>query len=234
MTKGVRGGTSGSGPATATKAPPPPPLEVVPDPATMDPVDRTIAEALKALEDGDDERAGELFDEASRLEREAKAVEDRKAKAEEAKARKEQAKYERMAQLMDQGVSGPEAEAEAFGRSIDYIRRRDFMKSAREDGYTGKGFDDLMTAVHARYVAEQYIQAEDATRARMVRSKYDLSFDPKNLWTVNEATARKVMSPEMAEWFDRNGGRITKAMYRKAILGGLDKFDNAMVEDFLR
>ena len=223
------GGNSGA-PADAPKAaplPPEPVPDLVPDPATMTPLDRALADATKALEAGDEERAMKLFDEAERLEK----IEKDKAARETKQAAAEQAKWDRMARLIDEGMSGPEAESEAFGRSIDYIIRRDFIQQARSEGHTGKGFDELVASMHANYVAEQYWKAEAETKG-VLKSAYVSKYRATDLWTVNDATARKIMTEEMAQWFDDNGGRVTRSVYKNMILDGSQRFDLDMQRDF--
>jgi hypothetical protein len=208
--------------------------DLLPDPATMSELDRALADAAKALDAGNEELAVELFDKAERLE----ALErDKAAKAAakaEAKAAAEQAKWDRMAKLIDEGMSGPEAESAAFGRSIDYIIRRDFIRQARSEGHTGRGFDDLVASMHANYVAEQYWKAEAENRsAGIIKNRYLGKYRATDLWTVNENTARKIMTEEMAAWFDRNGGRVTRTAYRNMVLDGTQRFDLAMQGDYL-
>lgn len=194
-----------------------------PAPSTLPPVDAAIAQAEAAMERGDFDAAGRLFDKAARLEAAEKA--------------KETATRERSAKilaLVDQGWNGAEAEAEVTGNSVEGIRRRDFIAKARSDGHAGKGFDELLASVHAQYVAEQYFRSEQETRGAL-KSAYNGKYHPRDLWKVNNATARKIMTPEMAEWFDRNGGRITRDVMKRAILSGSDVFkDTKGREDYLR
>jgi hypothetical protein len=68
-------------------------------------------------------------------------------------------------------------------------------------------------------VDELAIVAENATRGKMVRTRYELQVSAKQLWSVNDATARKWMSEEMAAWFDENG-RLTRSSLREMILSG--------------
>lgn len=102
---------------------------------------------------------------------------------------------------------------------LEQIRRREFMRQARADGHRGKGFDDLVDSVFRQRVDELYFEAEDATNGYMVKRRFEGKFHPKKLWYVNEATARKYMSEEMAQWFDENG-RITRPVFRQMILDG--------------
>jgi len=225
-------------PQPAVKLPPPapnepPPIgEVLSSPA--DAIDRINSEALAALEAGDDARADELFAKALQLE----SAEQKKAARAAARAArreaKDAAKQQRIFDLVEQGWQPDQAESEVYGRSLDFIRRRDFMSAARASGHVGERFDDLVASMHADYVAEQYWKAEAATNGYMIRREYVGKFNPQRLWSVNDATARRVMSDEMAAWFDANGGRITRSVYRQAVLDGSSVFDVAMQQDFLR
>ena len=64
-----------------------------------------------------------------------------------------------------------------------------------------------------------YLEAETATNGHMVVPRHMNTFSPKRLWYVNEATARKYMSEEMANWFDENG-RLTRPVFRQMVLDG--------------
>jgi len=225
-------------PQPAAKLPPPGPTEspsigeVLNSPA--DDIDRINSEALAALESGDDARADELFVEALRIESAEQKKTARAAARAARREAKDAAKQQRIFELVEQGWQPDQAEAEVYGRSLDFIRRRDFMAAARASGHVGKRFDDLIASMHADYVAEQYWRAEAATNGYMIRREYVRKFNPQRLWSVNDKTARRVMSDEMAAWFDANGGRITRSVYRQAVLDGSSVFDVAMQQDFLR
>ncbi|AER47561.1 head maturation protease [Mycobacterium phage DS6A] len=202
-------------------------------PAELSALDRKLAEANAAMEAGEFDRADQLFAQAEKLEARAQAAEARaEAKAAE-KAAAEQAKQDKVLDLIEQGWDPAEAQAEAFGVSVERVRRDEFIAEARRDGHEGRGFDELLRSVHAEKAAEQYWAAEAATNGYMLKRKFDGKIDPRKLWTVNEATARKWMSDEMAEWFDQNG-RITRAGLRAAVLDGRGSWRSALTEDFLQ
>lgn len=94
------------------------------------------------------------------------------------------------------------------------IRKREFV---RQSAFKGAGFEDTLKNEFAHLVEQAYMQAEDATRGYMTRK--GSKFDPKNLWYCNDATARRHMSEEMANWFDENG-RITLPVMREMVLSG--------------
>ena len=201
--------------------------------AELDELDQTIADAMDALEAGDETLAATLFDKAEKLEAAQKAKAAKVAAKQAADDATRAAKYERVGQLIDEGYTPAQAEAEVFNVSVESIIRRDFILKARSEGHQGAGFDELLTSVYRRQVEEWYWKAE-AEVGVLIKSRYIGKFDDRKLWTVNEATARKVMSDEMAAWFDANGGRVTRATYRDSILSGSDTFDTAMQRDFLQ
>lgn len=125
------------------------------------------------------------------------------------------------------------AEQAVYGQILERIRRRDFMAQARADGHTGKGFDDLLDGVFQLRVDHLYLEAENATNGYMVKRPYVTKFNPRKLWYVNDATARKYMSEEMANWFDENG-RLTRPVMRQMILDGSSNYSayTHMVGDF--
>ena len=185
------------------------------DPIVLTPMDRAVADLEEAIDSGDDarvERAAAALEKLDRQEQQAAAKEARKAAAAVAEG-------ERILELIEDGWDPAEAEAQVTGKTVDVIRRRDFIATARAEGHAGAGFDDLLSSVHQRMVDELSIEAENATRGKMVRTRYELQVSAKQLWSVNDATARKWMSEEMAAWFDENG-RLTRSVLREMILSG--------------
>ncbi|AHJ86554.1 head maturation protease [Mycobacterium phage Jolie2] len=112
------------------------------------------------------------------------------------------------------------------------IRKREFV---RQSAFKGNGFEDTLKNEFAHLVEQAYMRAEDATNGVMTNKKHGAKFDPKQLWYCNDATARKVMSEEMAGWFDANGGRITLPVMREMVLSG-ENFANLTVmnQDYLQ
>ncbi|ASR77942.1 head maturation protease [Mycobacterium phage Bella96] len=218
-------------------------VEVVEAPAPAaapKPAKRTLddveAEFQAAVEAGDDVAIDALVAEMEKLE----AVEKKAAERAAAKAAAKQAELEvntdRMLELIEQGWDPAEAESEAFGLSVEFIRRRDFMAEARAAGHEGRSFDELLGWVFEERITEAYFAAEDATHGQMLKRAYGpggRNIDPRKLWTLNETTARKYMSEEMAAWFDEHG-RITRAGLKEAVLSGSGNWRNPMTADFLQ
>lgn len=137
-------------------------------------------------------------------------------------------------ELMDQADAKAEAEgieyeqalAELQGLDLDQLRRREFVANAKLQGLSSTNFADLLDELHRRLSFDWLLMAEDATRGHMLsrRTQAAGGFDESMLWRVNDQTARRHMSPEMAEWFDEHG-RITKADLERMIEAGLDVFD---------
>lgn len=226
-------------------------------------LDRTVREFEEAVASGDDARieaAAAAMDAAEQAE--AKAAEQAAKRAARAEAIAD-AEQDRILAAVEAGTDPVEAEADVlidrpsqqrkirdlvksgsseefatssvYAQIVERIRRRDFMAQARADGHSGKGFDDLLDSVFLRRVEEIYIEAENACRGQMVTRKFVGKFDPKRFWYVNDATARKYMSDELAEWFDQNG-RLTRPVMRQMILDGETSFDRytAMRADYLQ
>lgn len=217
-------------------------VEVVeaPAPAAPKPAKRTFsdveAEFQAAIEAGDDAAIDALAAEMEKLEAVEKKAAERAAAKAAAKQAETEANTDRMLELIDQGWDPAEAESEAFGLTVEFIRRRDFMAEARAAGHEGRSFDELLGWVFEERITEAYFAAEDATNGQMLKRRYGpdgKNIDPRKLWTLNETTARKYMSEEMAEWFDQNG-RITRAGLKEAVLAGRGNWRNAMTADFLQ
>ncbi|QWY82188.1 MuF-like minor capsid protein [Mycobacterium phage Jarvi] len=219
-------------------------VEVVEAPAPSTPkpkpakrtLDEVEAEFQAAVEAGDDAAIDALVAEMEKLEAAEKKAAERAAAKAAAKQAETEAKTDRLLELIEQGWDPAEAESEAFGLSVEFIRRRDFMAEARAAGHEGRSFDELLGWVFEERITEAYFAAEDATRGVMLKRRYGpdgMNVDPRKLWTLNETTARKYMSEEMAEWFDQHG-RITRAALKEAILAGRGNWRSAMTADFLQ
>lgn len=199
------------------------------------PLDRAQRELEDAIESGDDARIGAAADALERIEDTERKAAAKVAQAAERKAQKANEQSDRIVGLIEQGWDPAEAESEVTGKSVESIRRRDFIAQSRAEGHSGAGFDDLITSVHDRMVVDAAIAAEDATNGYMVKRAYELKVNPKQLWSVNDATARKWMSDEMAAWFDANG-RLTRPILRQMVLSGqynIGKF-TSQGQDFLQ
>jgi hypothetical protein len=198
--------------------------------------DEVEKEFTAAVEAGDDAAVDRLADELEAIDAAQRKAAELAAKA---KARREAAqrdKWDRVGALVDDGVDPLEAESEVFGRSVESLRRRDFIAQARSEGHRGAGFDELLTNVYTSAIQELYIQAENATRGtifnRATMNRYGgVGPDPLRLWTASESTARAWMSEEMAAWFDQNG-RLTKSALRQSILDGSGVWRDPMTQDF--
>ncbi len=206
-----------------------------PKPRTYDEVE---ADFQAAIEAGDDAAIDRLADELEAVAAaEAKAAE-RAAKAKARREAADMAKWDKVGELIDQGYDPLEAESDVFGKSMDKLRRRDFIAQARADGHRGAGFDELLTSVYNERISELVIEAENATRGvlfnRQAMNRLGvMNLDARKLWTANEATARSLMSEELAAWFDANG-RLTKSAMREMILDGRDTWRSSMTSDFLQ
>jgi hypothetical protein len=219
--------------------------------------DAAIQKAVDAFEaacaTGDDEAieyAATVMDAVERAEMDRRAKADEQLaklaeKNERLRARRQaereaerQAIFDEIAELVDDDATVEEyhqAEAEVVarrtGRAVQdvlvSIRKREFMRSAE---VSGDGFEDTLRAVFRYEVHKAYQLAEAETNGVMVRRQYEGKFDPLQLWYCSDAQARKVMSEEMAAWFDANG-RITLPVMRQMVLDGDDNFARRTVQN---
>ena len=142
----------------------------------------------------------------------------------------ERRRFELMEQAEDkaeaEGISYEQALAELQDLDLDQLRRREFVTRSKEQGLVSTTYSDLLDELHHRLAFDWLLMAEEQTNGQLLNriSRDRRIFDAQDLWRVNDQTARKHMSPEMAEWFDQNG-RITKSDLERMIEAGLDVFD---------
>ncbi|MCC9182576.1 hypothetical protein [Mycolicibacterium mageritense] len=218
----------------------PAPATPVEQPPAETPMERAARELDEAIASGDDDRveraaiALEKLEDAERKAAERKAR--RRERARERRAAQVNAQSDEILAKIEQGYDPAEAEAEVTGKSVESIRRRDFMRMARAEGLPGKGFEQLLSSAFQRHVSELAIEAENATNGFMLSARYDGKVNAKTLWYVSDKKAREMMSGDMAAWFDEHGGRITRQIFKQMVLSGrygLRRY-TATGEDFLQ
>lgn len=135
----------------------------------------------------------------------------------EAQLEADAAAWERALEQTNGNVEG--AEALIAGMTMDEQRIASFIEEHYRL-YGTRSFEKLARLVARDRIANFWlIEAEAATNGHMIKPEYQNTFDPLDLWLVNEATARKYMSKEAAKWFDENG-RTSPAEFMDMILTG--------------
>lgn len=142
------------------------------------------------------------------------------ARQQEASETEDERRARHMEELMDQGVPGHEAYAEAYGLDPERVLRQQLIDQLRAEGYQGRGFDELVRDSHRDYVYRSYLEAEDATRGVMLsRLGEQRGIDPQMLWRMAPQHARAYASEELLRWWAENG-RITAEDWRAMLEGG--------------
>lgn len=220
-----------TGPATrVTRRPPPdptpsgarapkPPPGPVDDVSDLDELGARAAAAIEAedfdLLDAIDAREQVVRAQIAAREARNAAARDKRARAAAAKRAEQEAEYDR---LVAGGMDVESAWGTAFGISADQQRRQDAISRLRGDGHDGAGFDELSRNAYADVVHDEWLAAENELTF-LVRREYASDVDPRELWKVNETTARKWATPELLEWWDQHG-RTTLDGFRAGLLGG--------------
>lgn len=217
-----------SGSAPKAPKPPPGPYDHIDD------VEELGREAEKAIEAGDfdaldvlEARQALLMERAAKREAKNTAAREKRAAETAAKQARQDAEFDR---LMAAGVDPEEAVAKAFGITVEQQRRENAINTLRRQGYDGAGFDELTRNAYGDVVHEEWLAAETELTF-LVRKKYEADVDPRDLWKMNEETARKRATPELLEWWDEHG-RTTLEGFRENWLGGTQ--GNTRGGDFLQ
>ncbi|HVK25048.1 MAG TPA: hypothetical protein VM677_27120, partial [Actinokineospora sp.] len=122
--------------------------------------------------------------------------------------------------LLADGVDERQAYAEAFGKDVDKVRREEAIVRLRDEGFTGRSFEELARGAYRVRLEEDYFAAEAATNGYLLNSQgVARGIDPRELWRQNETYARKWASDELLEWWDERG-RITFAQFQEELLTG--------------
>lgn len=216
------GPSSGGGGGGTPRGPKPP----KPKPGPYDEIDdleELSTAAERAIEAGDfdaldaiDARESVIRESIAKREAKNQLARDKRAAATAAKQAAADAEYDR---LIAAGVGSEEAVERAFGVSIDQQRRENAIHDLRSNGYSGAGFDEITRNAYNDVVHTEWLNAENELTF-LVRKELAAEIDPRELWKVNESTARKWATPELLEYWDQHG-RTTLDGYREGLLGGV-------------
>lgn len=126
-----------------------------------------------------------------------------------------------VAALVAAGADEIDARATVTGKSVESLRKADFIAAMRSDGHAGAGFDALLAIAHKAEVLRQHSKAMDDCIGYMVRPNASNAKDVTGyrFWFTTVADVNANASDELIEWFERHG-RLTKAAMREAILTG--------------
>lgn len=176
-----------------------------------------------ALEREDYARFDKLSAEADRREANAPAREAARLKREQ----HANDQLDEMSRLIDEGMSEADAHAQVYGGNRQDFHRKQAVDMLRQQGYTGRSFDDLSRQSFNDHGDAEYDRAEADTRGVMLSREAEAfnarqgvsgrKIDPRALFSTNEATARKHASKELRDWWDANG-RPTLAEWRASLL----------------
>lgn len=189
-----------------------------PSPAELG--DADLDQAMQdALLTEDFTRFEDLSTEADRRQqRQARLARDRQRRQQRREA-EDARKWTQYEQLLEQGVDDEEAVERAFGITVAEQRRDAAVRSLRDAGYRGRGFEELARQSWRAKVHEDYFAAEDETRGVMLtRQGEQRGVDPFDLWERNESYARRWASEELRAWWDAHG-RVTYAEWKAQLLG---------------
>lgn len=174
-------------------------------------IDALSAELAEAIENGADESTvnaivDAMEDAETRQRRQGKYLDRKSSEAAQ------------IAALADAGVPIDQAQAEVTGKTVEQVRKINFIAQARRDGYTGAGFDALVTAAHRDMCANAHAQAMLDCIGYM--DKRDRLSNGFHFWFASDNTVRANATDELLQWFSTHG-RLTRAALRESILSGM-------------
>lgn len=135
----------------------------------------------------------------------------------------EDAQYERMRVLVEeQGYAWEEAAAEVQGRSVEALRREDYVLQHRVGDTDRRSFVELAREQYKLWVTQQWTAAEQATSGFLLTPEGQRAgIDPQSLFSGPRARAERWASEELKRWWDTHG-RMTFEDYTAAIEAGRD------------
>lgn len=142
-------------------------------------------------------------------------VEDKQRRQAAYLARKD-AQSDKIDALVRTGMSDEEAQATVTGKTMERVRKDNFIKQARKDGYQGAGFDALITDMHRDQVQHLLAQAEHDCYGYMSRTTPNDS--GYMFWFCSDDTVTAHATDELLAWFEQHG-RLTRAALRAHVLG---------------
>lgn len=116
--------------------------------------------------------------------------------------------------LVDAGMSEVDATAKITGKDRDTVIKARFIAHARSMGYSGAGFDALITELHRDLASQAHAKAVEDCKGYMTRDKLT---DGYHLWFASDATINARATDELIDWFEVNG-RVTRSQLRANIL----------------
>ncbi|WP_433699092.1 hypothetical protein [Nocardiopsis sp. CA-288880] len=142
---------------------------------------------------------------------------------ERARRELEDAQYERMRVLVEeQGYAWEEAAAEVQGRSLEALRREDYVLQHRVGETDRRSFVELAREQYKLQVTQQWQAAEEATNGFLLTPAAQAAgVDPQSLFSGPRARAEAHASEELKRWWDANG-RMNFEDYVAAIEAGRD------------
>ncbi|MEE2041269.1 phage minor capsid protein [Nocardiopsis sp. CT-R113] len=184
-----------------------PPLESLSD-------DQLGERLMAAFTDGDMDQAATLEAEVERrAEAERAAAEAAERRREAARLRREareQAQYAEIVRLVEEdGWSWEEAAAEVLGRTVEQIRRQEYVRVHRVGDDDRRPFREIAREQYRLYVHRQVVSAEHATNGYLLTAEGQRrGIDPETLFSGPRARAERWASEELRQWWDQHG-RLT-------------------------
>lgn len=172
-------------------------------------LDHLAAELASAIERDDEQEINAIVDAMQ-------DAEERQKRQDKYLARK-QGEAEAISALTDAGMPEDAAQAQVTGKTVEQVRKINFIAQARRDGYNGAGFDALVTAVHRDRASNAHAKAMIDCLGYM--DKRDKLSNGYQLWFASDNTVRANATDELLEWFATHG-RLTRAALRESVLSG--------------
>lgn len=173
---------------------------------SADDLDTRMSELLGAGVDMDSPQVQAVIAEMDRREEAERRREEQAEQRRREREAKEDAQHAEIERLVeDEGMEREEAAAEVLGRSIESIRREQYVAEHRSS-QDRRPFREIAREQYKLMIERIYVQAEEQTNGFMLNQQGEAAgIDPMSLFSGPRSRVEKYASEELKRFFDASG-----------------------------